>query len=232
MSIFYVCARTHVHTSAVPKTRTLIDPANDHDSHGNTGTHRHVYIHMYAYTMYVCVYVLAYGQTHTNTHTHTYVYKVYQRIGVRWRGIAESISRMDRVKEYVVHARHARNVPFADVAVERRPCGIRRVEELVHARHRCGVPVGDRAVGRRRRARARQPLRRGSADVTASDGRLRSDVRGEEKEQHEAVEAVRPVSTQKQHDMLHRRATRCKAVCVASLCNEEHQVVTLRDAPL
>jgi hypothetical protein len=31
--------------------------------------------------------------------------------------------------------------------------------------------------------------------------------------------------------VLHRRATRCEVVCVASSCNEEHQVATLRDAP-
>jgi hypothetical protein len=140
--------------------------------------------------------------------------------------------RIDRVKAHLVHVRHARNVPFADVAVERRPRGIPRAEELEHARHRCGVPVGDRTVRRCRGRRIGQPRRRGRADVCVGDGRLRSDVRREEEEQREAGEAVRSVSAEEHHDVLHRRATRCNAVCVGSSCNGEHQVVaTIRGTP-
>jgi hypothetical protein len=61
-----------------------------------------------------------------------------------------------------------------------------------HARHRCGVPVRDRTVRRRRRRRIAHPLRHGSHEVCVGDGRLRSDMRGQRKEQREAGEAVRP----------------------------------------
>ena len=40
-----------------------------------------------------------------------------------------------------------------------------------------------------------------------------------------------PICTGSEDDVLHRRATRCEVVCVASLCNKEHQAATLRDAP-
>ncbi len=69
--------------------------------------------------------------------------------------------------EHVRHVRHRRDVPCADVGVERRPV----VEQLVHVAHRAHVPVGDRTVRRRRRARARQPRRRGRADVAVDEAR-------------------------------------------------------------
>ncbi len=115
---------------------------------------------------------------------------------MKTRCIAKWICRSDGVKAHLVHVGHARNVPFADVAVERRPCGTRCrgsnrwVEQLVHARHRCGVPVGDRTVRRRRRCRIGQPRNHGSIQVCVGDGRLSSDMRGQEEEQSEAGEKV------------------------------------------
>ncbi len=139
--------------------------------------------------------------------------------------MARGISCTDRGKAHLVHVGHARHVPLADVAVERRPCGTgrrgrnRRVEQVCHARHRCGVPVGDRAVRRRRRCRIGHPRNHGSIQVCVGDSRLRSDVRGEREEQREAREAgeaVRPPrqgpTAQERHDALHRFATRCNCV--------------------
>ena len=139
---------------------------------------------------------------------------------------------------YPVHVRHARHVPLADVVVERRPCdGCRRrnrwVEQVRHARHRCSVPVGDRTVRRRRSRRIGHPRNHGRIQVGVGDGRQRSDVRGEEEEQREAREAVRPPrkgpSARERHDVLHRGAARRTAVCAASSCNEEHKVATLTE---
>ncbi len=96
------------------------------------------------------------------------------------------------MRAYLVHVRDSRNIPLANVAVERGPGRIRRVEQARHARNRCGVPVGDRTVCCRCRHRVGHPRRRGRGDVCVGDGRLRSDVRGEEEEQREAGKAVRP----------------------------------------
>ena len=96
----------------------------------------------------------------------------------------------------MVHIGHARNVPFADVAVEGRPCGTGCrgrncwVEQVRHARHRCGVPVGDRTVRCRRRCRIGHPRNHRSIQVRVGDGRLSSDMRGQEEEQSEAGEKV------------------------------------------
>jgi hypothetical protein len=102
----------------------------------------------------------------------------------------------DRVKAHLEHVGHARNVPFADVAVKLRLCGTRcrgghrGVEQTRHARHRGGVPVGDRAVRCRRRHRIGQPSCCGRADVCVGDGRLSIDMRRQHEEQSEAGEAV------------------------------------------
>ena len=136
-------------------------------------------------------------------------------------------------ESYPVHVGHARHVPLADVAVERTQRVLIWEEQVRHARHRCSVPVGDRTVRRRRSRRIGHPRNHGRIQVGVGDGRQRSDVRGEEEEQREAREAVRPPrdgqTAQGRHDMLHRCATRCNAVYVASSRNEEHQVATLTE---
>ena len=97
---------------------------------------------------------------------------------------------------HLVHAGHARNVPFADVAVERRPCGTRcrgahcGIEQAHHARHRYRVPVRHRTVRRCRGRRIGQPSYRSGAGVCIGDGRLRSGMRGQHEEQSEAGETV------------------------------------------
>ena len=119
----------------------------------------------------------------------------------------------------LVHVRDSCNIPLANVAVERRPCGTRRVEQIRNARHRCGVPACDRTVRCRRRDRVVRPRRRGRGDVCVGDGRLRSDVRGEEEEQREAGEAVRPhrqrPSAHERHDALQCRRATARYVRVA-----------------
>ncbi len=92
------------------------------------------------------------------------------------------------VSAYVCHIEYTRNVPFADVVVERRPVH----EDFVQENQLCGVPVGNRAVGCRRRHRIGHPRRHGRFDILPVDGRLRSGMRREEEEQREAREAVRP----------------------------------------
>jgi hypothetical protein len=91
--------------------------------------------------------------------------------------------RPDRVKAHLVHVGHARNVPLADVIVERRQWGTpcvgrnRWVEQVRHARHRGGVPVGDWTVCRRRSRRIGHPRNHGSIQVCVGDGRLRAGRR-------------------------------------------------------
>ncbi len=77
---------------------------------------------------------------------------------------------------YPVHVGHTRHVPLADVCIERRLCGRRRVEEAIHARHRRRVPVRDRPVRRGRRGRARHPRRHGIGDVGVRDARQHAGV--------------------------------------------------------
>jgi hypothetical protein len=148
--------------------------------------------------------------------------------------MAKGLCRIDRVKAHLAQVGHARNVPLADVAVERRLV----VEQGRHARHRCGVPVGDWAVRCRRGNRIGQPSCCGRADVGVGDGGLRSDVRGEEEEQREAGEAVRSPHSggPTAQEATRHAAPLCDTLqrgmyMYVSSCNKENQVATLRDAP-
>ena len=104
--------------------------------------------------------------------------------------------RPDRVKAHLVHVGHARNGPFADVAVKRRLCGPRcrgghrGIEQARYPRICCDVPVRDRTVRCRRRRRVGHPCRRGRGDVCVGDGRQHIDMGGQHEEQSEAGEKV------------------------------------------
>ncbi len=72
------------------------------------------------------------------------------------------------------------------------PPGFESGAYIGHVRHRCGVPARYRTIRCCRRRRIGHPRRHGSLDVGGGDGRLRSGVRGQRKEQRKAREAVRP----------------------------------------
>jgi hypothetical protein len=80
---------------------------------------------------------------------------------------------------YLVHVRDPRNVPLADVVVERFLVG----KQVRHVAHRGGVPVDDVAVRCRCRRRVGHPCRHSIADVGVGDGRLR--VRAGQDEVHD-----------------------------------------------